>query len=394
MFMKRLLSHLVTRVKESWNRPTSRRQHFTQLKLERLEDRLVPSTTEYVVPGAPNGGNVYGDFWSAYNAAQPTDTIQLEPGAQITGGTINKNQLTIQGDPNYGIPYGSVIGNVEVTSNGFGTIFNNLDFSQTTLTLDALANAVWVENSVVGHINSYASNTVIVGNTINGGLAFLPNSSGYNGYSNNVSWNTFVGNGTGLVMESGTNDAVYDNMFQVSSPVAITLADEQGTVVGYNWIYNNQGGYADPYGIQVSNDQGGQGTNVQLVGNLIQTGNQGVGLATANATSNTSMYVMAQGNNFGGNAVGVLVSGVGQTPGNINLGGNGNPGGNDFSDYQGNDGRLAIAVTNTDGSIIWDDYNTWATDPVNVVKDSAFNTYQHTMPDITANQTGTGALLF
>jgi hypothetical protein len=91
-----------------------------------------------------------------------------------------------------------------------------------------------------------------------------------------------------------------------------------------------------------------------------------------------------------------LVDGDGYSPGFINLGGAyGNPGGNDFSDYQGNDGRLAIAVVNTaDNQYVWAQNNIWATYPGNVVKDSNYNTYQQTTPDITANQTGTGTLLF
>ena len=167
-------------------------------------------------------------------------------------------------------------------------------------------------------------------------------------------------------------------------------------MVGYNQIYNNQGGHTDPYGIQVSNDQYSLGTNVQIVGNVIQTGNQGVGLVTANFTESTSMNVSAQGNYFDGNAVGVLVDGDGITSGNINLGGEyGIPGGNDFSDYQGGDGRLAIAVVNTNAhNAVWAEYNTWGTYTGNVVKDSIYNTYQQTTPDVTANQTGTGALLF
>jgi parallel beta-helix repeat protein len=390
MFMKRLLSHVVTRVKESWNRPTSRPQHFTQLKLERLEDRLVPSTTEYVVPGV-YGGNVYGDFGSAYNAAQPGDTIQLEPGATIPGGTINM-PLTIQGDPNYYANNYTVTGNVEVAPGGSGTTFSNLDFSQSTLRIDTYTNNVGVEYSLVGQLNSYGDNAVIYGNTIQGGLTFL-SIVGYGGY-NNVSGNTFVGNGAGLVMAHGANDAVYNNTFQVSSYTAIGLFDEQGAVVGYNQIYNT--GVPDAYGILVENAQSGQSTNVQIVGNLIQTGNQGVALATINATRSTSMFVTAQGNYFDGNAVGVLVDGDGKTSANINLGGEyGIPGGNDFSDYQGGDGRLAIAVVNTNAdNAVWAEYNTWGTYTGNVVKDSIYNTYQQTTPDYTANQTGTGFLLF
>ncbi len=390
--MKRLLSHLVARVKESWNRPTSRPQRFTQLKLEGLEDRLVPSTTEYVNPAALfNFNNVYGDFWSAYNAAQPGDTIQLEPGATIAGGTINKPGLTIRGDPGYSANNYTVTGNVEVTQNGFLTNFKNLDFGQNTLTLDANADVVGVEYSLVGQINSYANDALIYGNTVQGMLTF--HSLGGNGGGNNVSGNTFVGIDAQVSMENGINDAVNNNTFQVTSNTDIFLADEQGAVVANNQIYNT-GDAPDPYGIVVSNDQNGQGTNVQIVGNVIQTGNLGVGLVTYNSTESTSMNVWVQGNNFGGNAIGVLIVGDGISPGNINLGVYGNPGGNDFSDYQGGDGRLAIAVVDPADTIVWAQNNTWGTNPGDVVKDSTFNTCQQIAPSSVANQIGTGDILF
>jgi hypothetical protein len=104
------------------------------------------------------------------------------------------------------------------------------------------------------------------------------------------------------------------------------------------------------------------------------------------------MSVTAQGNSFGGNAVGVLIVGDGYNAGAINLGGvNGNPGGNDFSDYQGNDGRLAIAMVNAD-VIVDAGSNIWATYPGNVVKDANYNSNQQTTPDYTANQFGTGSI--
>ena len=76
-----------------------------------------------------------------------------------------------------------------------------------------------------------------------------------------------MGTGSELVMETGVNDAVYNNMFQVSSRDAILLDDEQGAVVGYNSIYNSS--LSNPTGIQVVNDNFGQGANVQIVGNLV-----------------------------------------------------------------------------------------------------------------------------
>lgn len=315
----------------------------------------------------------------------------------MPGGTINK-PLAIQGDPSYFACNYTVTGNVEVAPRGSNTTFSNLDFSQSTLSIDAYTNGVGVKASIVGHLYSQGSATLIYGNIIQGKLDFLPdpNSGGNNGGYNNVSWNYFVGTGAGLLMATGVNDAVYYNTFQVSSSTAITLADEQGAVVGYNQIYNT--GVPDRYGILVENDDfHGLGTNVQIIGNLIQTGNQGVGLATENASESTTMYVYAQGNNFGGNAVGVLISATGQDPGIIDLGdqfGN-SAGGNDFSDYQGGDGRLAIAVVNTSpGDIVFAQNNNWGTYPGNVVKDSTYNTYQQTTPDISANQTGTGVILF
>jgi hypothetical protein len=70
----------------------------------------------------------------------------------------------------------------------------------------------------------------------------------------------------------------------------------------------------------------------------------------------------------------------------------GNPGGNDFSDYQGNDGRLAIAMVNTVDYSVWAQNNTWGTNPWNVVKDSTYNTDQ--TPPGFYDQPGTGNIYF
>jgi hypothetical protein len=100
MFMKRLLSHIVTLVKESWNRPTSRRQHCTPLPgreptrrarrplraalaLECLEDRLVPamltvtSLADGYGPGTLRVAVAQANSDSSFAAQQ--DTIQFAP---------------------------------------------------------------------------------------------------------------------------------------------------------------------------------------------------------------------------------------------------------------------------------------------------------------------------
>jgi hypothetical protein len=394
--MKRFLSHLVTQVGKAWNPLTNRPQRIPRLNLEGLEDRLVPSTTEIVYQGwyGLEFLGIYGDFGSGYNAAQPGDTIQLEPGAIIPAGTTISKQLTIQGDPVNSPNNYPVYGSLEVTPGGSDTIFNNLDFSQSLLFIDANTNGVGVEYSIVNQVNSQGSATWIYSNTIEGPLSFWSNGQGG---SNSVSWNSFVGPGQ-VVMDSGWNDAVYDNTFQTSAwgNAAIVLGSEQQAWVGNNQIYNSGSpGNIGP-GIVVVNEQGGQGTNVQIVNNQIQTENQGIGLLTDNEAGSGSMYVMAQGNNFGGNEIGVEVHGDGQNAGDINLGGeNGNPGGNDFSNYQGGDGRLAIEVVNTNNyATVWAENNTWGTYASNVIKDAYNNSNLNPAGDYWGSLPGSGEVVW
>jgi hypothetical protein len=391
MFMKRLMSHLYTQVRKTWNRPTSRLQRFTKLKLEGLEDRLVPSTTEVVLQGLYGfeSFGIYGDFWSAYNAAQPGDTIQLQQGANIPGGTFNKPSLTIQGDPSFGARNYSVTGQVDVTLDGRGTTFKNLDFSQANLTTEN-TDAVSVENSILGTATFQGSflNT-LYSNSIEGPIFFV----GQSGF-NSVEANVFRGNGQ-LVMDGGLADAVFYNEFLTSGGnSAIVLGSEQATEVEYNQISVTGSPGNIGSGIVVVNDQGAQGTGVQIIGNYIQSGNLGVGLLIDNHAGSDNTSVWAQDNNFGGNALGVEVVGDGQNAGDINLGGeNGNPGGNDFSDYQGNDGRLALAMVNTNNNAtIWANNNTWGTWYPNVIKDAYNNTYLNPVGDYYGSLPGSGVV--
>jgi hypothetical protein len=361
---------MFTRIQKAWNTPTPRRQRATRLSLEGLEERLALSTL-YVMPWIPYNGyyGFYNNFSNAYGAARPGDTIQLEPGASVQNGnstTIGK-QLTIQGDPQYSAKYFPVYGDVKVTQGGSGTVFNNLNFNQYNLTTDWSTNGVEVENSLLNNASfNGGGGYMLSNNTIQGSLML----STYGTKPSYVEINHFTGHGN-LWMQGGHNDFVDGNTFQTDSSTAMTLFYETGAYVGDNRI-----SFTTPSRHHVGiflGSEGGMGTSVQLDNNQVQTGKNGEGLVIDKYDTRSSMQVKALYNNFGGNATGVEVIGDGKSVGSIDLGTN------DFSDYHGGDGRLAIAVENAyNSAIVWAQHDTWGTYPPNVIKDASDNSNRPT----------------
>jgi hypothetical protein len=69
-------------------------------RLESLEIRVVPTTFEVV--GNVTGPGQFLSLSAALGAASSGDTIQIEAGSHPGSGTVNQNNLTIQGDPAVG----------------------------------------------------------------------------------------------------------------------------------------------------------------------------------------------------------------------------------------------------------------------------------------------------
>jgi hypothetical protein len=391
--MKQLLSRLASQIKKAWNAPTQGRQRCTRPSLEALEDRQVLSTMFVFNPAIPepNAYGQYNNFGFAYAAARPGDTIQLEPGAFLYNGntaTISK-QLTIQGDPNYSaLTYKSfypVYGNVDVTQGGSGTIFKNLNFGSSDLNTDWSTNGVGAELCSLNDVNfNGGGHYWLFTNQIQGGV-FISQYQGSGG--NTVYGNSFTGHGS-LWIQEGVNDLVTGNSFQTSSTTAMTLFGESG------WVSNNSISFTNPSshstGIFLGSD-GGQKTALEIWNNQIQSADRGIGLVSVKYYPSSSMSVDAWNNDFRGNAVGVEVTGDGQSAGTIDLGGGSySAGGNNFSDYNGSDGRMAIVMENTaNNATISAEHNSWANYAPNAIKDGYYNTYRAT-PDESGYSIGTG----
>src|SRR5438034_6347679 len=75
-----------------------------RLGVERLETRLAPAASVFVVPvNQPADTTHFHELLDAVNAAGNSGTVTIEPGASpdaVQPITVTKNFITIQGDPN------------------------------------------------------------------------------------------------------------------------------------------------------------------------------------------------------------------------------------------------------------------------------------------------------
>jgi hypothetical protein len=306
--------------------------------------------------------------------------------------------LTLQGDPNDTAAL--VVSPLETPTGAAGVVFNNLSFTDPNgLSIDGGHQNITIEDSTLSllqmTIGKGNANDTIAGNTFTGGV--IVNGDGAGLTADHILNNRFIGSGS-LYMINNGDSVVSGNTFNVSQNgdpfVAITLVNCPSILV-----YNNT--------VNISNADGQttalllwdtsfyrQSLTPYVENNVLNTAGQGVGLETSGAVG-----ALVQGNDFRNNAVGVYLSGDGNTAGNVDLGGGsfGSVGQNNFSSFTAAgvaSGHFAISMHNTSANDQVFAYgNIWSSVvPPNVVKDSYANS--HANEAVLAGSTpGTGEIL-
>src|SRR5437588_2841449 len=96
------LSHRIPSIRR--NSPGGTRRNRGRLCVERLETRLAPAASVFVVPvNQPADTTHFHELLDAINAAGNSGTVTIEPGASpdpVQPITVTKNFITIRGDLN------------------------------------------------------------------------------------------------------------------------------------------------------------------------------------------------------------------------------------------------------------------------------------------------------
>jgi hypothetical protein len=350
--MRRFLSKWAATVgSSSRGQGSGRRNCDFRPALEALEERQVLSTL-FLTPGGHDATH-FSTFQAAYNAARPGDVIQVEPGAVVSdpSGTISIDKsITLRGDPAFG--RAPVAGNVTVTVDLFNqttVVLQHLDLGNGSVTApgsNSAALAATIEDSTLHNVQEdgagLGTQMVIHGNTITGSVSIDHGQGG-----DQVTNNTF------LINDAGTH-------------AAIVVTDQScGTIISGNTIEFHTQSAANE-GLVLDD----QCRDVVVTGNTFDTNRVGTGLVIGELVNS----VKVEGNDFNANRVGVAIDGIDR--GSIDLGGGplGSRGLNSFISYGGNDGRLAIVLTDSDPTYtVHARGNYWSPciDPHSVIEDGS-----------------------
>jgi hypothetical protein len=193
-------------------------------------------------------------------------------------------------------------------------------------------------------------NNIITQNVISGTVLLRGN---VNGPANDqVTNNTFIGAGSvQLQVAQSGGTIIASNQFSATETSAAIQVDDSGTLAAPTTIANNAI-TGRGIGMEVSANQvlvptSTRMTAVRITNNAIQTtGQNGFGLVVSMSPPGGTVLALVQGNDFHGNAIGVLVvgDGSGTTQLDLGLGSLGSLGGNDFRGF-------AAPASNTNAAI-------------------------------------------
>jgi hypothetical protein len=323
-------------VQRSFRRPT----------LERLEERMAPAASVFVVPTTVTADSThFYSLASALTAAGSGGTVTIEPGAAPDSGTVSVTQMVlIQGDA---MVNPSVLPVANLNINATGVMLQNLNLGMVRIGA-GFANTV-ITGSVVNSIVETGGPTGNGGNQISfdritGSVSLTGNTT--TGTSDVVMNDQFTG--TATTMLSLTNDGaamVQNNTFVggTDGQTAISILDSAtialANIVVANNTINLTGTTLSTVGISVTT--GTMTATLRITDNTVGTG-QGKGLVVTPGSDATTQIVV-QGNDFNNNAIGVEYASAGGTSIATDLGGGsqGSAGNNNFRGFSN-----AASVTN------------------------------------------------
>jgi hypothetical protein len=332
--------------------------------VEGLETRVVPALglgTAFVVPVSQplTDSFHFHSLADALQAIAATGTVTIEAGATPDAGgvTVATEGITIQGDPN--VP-ASILPLEQIRVAARNITLTNLNLSSLKLGEtpgDPSISGNQVTKCIINTLTENGVQSTFTQNTITGSALF---------------------NGVLSVLNNVNNDTIANNVFSSnnSSVSTLEISNCDGAFVIQNTFYSDSGNVIDmthsgedlPVGNGFVNERcrianntisgqtpGANGISVfqslaTVLNNSIST-NGGRGLFLGSDLA-SHMQVEVQGNDFHGNAVGVLINGDGMDAGIIDLGGGalGSLGGNNFRSLSGT-GPFFAAATLSAGAI-------------------------------------------
>jgi hypothetical protein len=334
-------------------RPTRR------LFLEKLEDRMVLSTTLFLVPASvPADSTHFHDLPSAVTAANAGDVIQIEPNSNPTASSLHIDKtLTVQGDP---ANSPSSLPLVASTSGAFypilsanGIVLNNLNLGSVLIddgqTGETISNSLVQSIGQLGGAGADGSNRIF-NDTVTGSVSLgnpLGSASGDQVVNNNFI-NT-IASTLLLSVDNDNNALIQGNGFTSSGQLsAIDVADSTSVSILNNTITLTG---SSTTGINVVSAS--RSLSVTISNNRISTNNVGTGIVLERNSSNTFSASVAN-NNLVLNLVGIAGKGgpLSTDFGAIDAGGGtlGSIGGNDFHGFTGSGGHFAITISLSNGT--------------------------------------------
>jgi hypothetical protein len=344
--------------------------------METLEERTL-LTTVFVVPltVATDSTHVHS-LNNAINAALAGDVIQTEPGSvpEASSEVPNvKTAITIQGDP-------ATPANID-PSTDLKILANNVtlvNLNLGTVTINAGFHGLNVHDCLIRNLTETSATT---GNGSNNIVR--------NQFSNSLG---LLGNTDGSV----SNDVVADNHFVTTADTAffingVNAADIHGNTLdsnGFNGIEVTNGTNINIHNNTIRLEGNGEAIGVTVTGvatasvtirnNVLATFSKGTGLdfSSVDAGMSDSITATVEGNDFHGNATGIVI----ETPSGVtaaldlDFGGGGRSlGGNNFRSFTGlANSSLAIKDIAPSSGTIHAQSNLFASGltPANVVEDS------------------------
>jgi hypothetical protein len=294
-------------------------------------------STLFLTPGG-NDATHFGTFQAAYNAARRGDVIQVEPGAVVSdpsGTIVISKSITLQGNPAFG--RAPVASNVSVRlglePSPTTAVLQHLDFGTRSVTTGGSPPAATaIKDSTLHNVQAEGfglNSTIISGNTITGSL-ILGDELGDQVTNNNFQ-----------ITDAGTHAAI-----TVAGVSTVTSAHTRTIITGNTIEFHTQSASNAGLVINVS-----WADPLVVADNTFDTNRAGTGLVI----HDEGVGVKVEGNDFNANHVGVAIDAESSAPpGSIDLGGGplGCRGLNSFVSFTGNDGRLAIALTDSDPNYV------------------------------------------